>query len=268
MYPISTGNVSAGSDLGSSKFIPLTKPSIAMMVGTGVNATDAGEVWHLLDQRFNIPVSQLESAVFNRVDLNKYNTLIMVGGTYPDLNKDKLKTWVQNGGTLVLTEEAVTWAAQNGITAVQMKKLRSGADSTKLLAYGDRDQIEGAQQMSGAIFRAEIDLSHPLAFGYSQPYVNLFKANKVYMEKSRNPFATPFYYKDAPLQSGWLSKENYEAVKNSAAVIVSTTGTGKVISIADDPNFRAFWLGGSKLMMNAIFFGRIIDAGSARTEEE
>ncbi|HWJ89565.1 MAG TPA: M14 metallopeptidase family protein, partial [Flavisolibacter sp.] len=44
IYPVTTGNVSAGNDLGSSKFIPLTKPSIAMIVGTGVNATDAGEV--------------------------------------------------------------------------------------------------------------------------------------------------------------------------------------------------------------------------------
>jgi hypothetical protein len=32
--------------------------------------------------------------------------------TYNELNKDKLKAWVQNGGTLILTEEAVSWAAQ------------------------------------------------------------------------------------------------------------------------------------------------------------
>jgi hypothetical protein len=86
------------------------------------------------------------------------------------------------------------------------------------------------------------------------------------MEKSRNPFATPFYYKDKPLQSGWLSTENYTALKNSAAVVVSTVGSGRVISIADNPNLRAFWLGGSKLMMNAVFFGRMIEAASARVE--
>jgi hypothetical protein len=269
---INTGNVLSGSDLGSSKFIPLTKPSVAMMVGTGVNATDAGEIWHLMDQRFNMPLTLLEVPVFNRVDLNKYNTLIMVGsgGTmnaYADLNKEKLKAWVQNGGTLVLTEEAVTWAAQNGISSVQLKKLKPSADSTKTLAYMDREQVEGAQQMSGAIFRAEADLSHPLAYGYSYPWVSLFKANKVFLEKSKNPYATPFYYTSAPLQSGWLSRENYEGVKNSAAVVVSTMGSGRVISIADNPNLRAFWLGGTKLMMNALFFGRIIDAASARTDE-
>jgi hypothetical protein len=265
---IQDGSVSGGSDLGSSKFSTLTKPSIGMLVGTGVNALDAGEIWHLLDQRFNIPMTHIEVPTFNRVDLSKYNTLIMVGGSaYNDLNKDKLKAWIQGGGTLILTEEAVTWASQNGISNVVLKRVKPRADSNKIQSYTDREQLEGAQAMSGAIFRAEVDLSNPLAYGYAQPSVSLFKANKVYMERSKNPYATPFYYKDKPLQSGWLSKENYEAVKASAAVVVNTSGSGRIISIADNPNLRAFWLGGSKLMMNAIFFGRNIDAASARTED-
>ena len=237
-----------------------------MIVGPGVNATDAGEIWHLLDQRMNIPAAHLESSVFNRVELNKYNTLIMVGGSYPDLNKDKLKTWVQAGGTLILAEEAVSWAAQNGITDVKFKRAKAPVDSTQKLIYTDREQIDGAQQVFGAIFGAEVDLAHPLAYGYNQKTVSLFKANKVYMEKSKNPYATPFYYGNKPLQSGWVSRENFDAIKNSAAVVVNTVGNGRVINIADNPNFRAFWLGGSKVFMNAIFFGRIIDAASARTE--
>ena len=266
-FDLGTGNSVAGIDLGSSKFMPVTKPSIAMITGQGVNATDAGEVWHLLDQRMNIPSTHLEPSVFNRVELNKYNTLIMVGGTYPDLNKDKLKTWVQAGGTLILTEEAVSWAAQNGITDVKFKKTASPVDSTVRLSYTEREQIEGAQQIQGAIFGADVDLSHPLAYGYNQKTVSLFKANKVFMEKSKNPYATPFYYSNQPLQSGWVSKENGNVIKNSAAVIVNTVGNGRVINIADNPNFRAFWLGGTKLFMNAIFFGRIIDASSGRTDD-
>jgi hypothetical protein len=238
-----------------------------MLVGPGVNATDAGEVWHLLDQRMNIPAVHLEISMFNRVDIAKYNTLIMVGGSYNDLNKEKLKTWVQNGGILILTEEAVTWAAQNGISNVNFKKLKSPVDSSATLRYELKEQVDGAQQMAGAIFGADVDLTHPLAFGYNQKTISLFKANKVFMEKSKNPYASPFYYKDKPLQSGWVSKENLDAIKNSAAVIVNTVGSGRVINIADDPNFRAFWFGGTKLFMNSIFFGRIIDAGSARTED-
>ena len=263
---VKTGNAVSGIDLGSSRFVSVTRPSIAMMVGPGVNATDAGEAWYLLDQRMNIPATHLETSVFNRVDLNKYNTIIMVGGSYPDLNKDKLRTWVQAGGVLVLTEEAVSWAAQNGISDVKFKRAKAPVDSTQKLTYTDREQVDGAQQVFGAIFGADADLAHPLAYGYNQKTISLFKANKVFMEKSKNPYATPFYYGSKPLQSGWVSRENLEAIKNSAAVIVNTVGNGRVINIADNPNFRAFWLGGSKLFMNAIFFGRLVDAASARTE--
>lgn len=97
-------------------------PKIAMIVGNGTNALDAGEVWHLLDQRFNIPATHLEQATFNRANLNRYNTIIMVGGRYNEINKDKLKEWVQAGGTLILTEEAIQWAAQAGISQVSFKK--------------------------------------------------------------------------------------------------------------------------------------------------
>ena len=267
IYAVTTGNVNTGSDLGSARFAIITKPSIAMIVGPGVNATDAGEVWHLLDQRMNMPATHLEQSVFNRIDPAQYNTLIMVGGNYTEINKDKLKTWVQAGGTLILTEEAVSWAAQNGITDVKFKKAKSATDSTQKLVYVDRPEIDGAQQIYGAIFGADVDLTHPLAYGYNQKTVSLFKANKVFMEKSKNAFATPFYYGNKPLQSGWVSQQNLDAIKNSAAVIVNTVGNGRVINIADNPNFRAFWLGGTKLFMNAIFFGRIIDAASGRTDE-
>ena len=43
-----------------------------------------------------------------------------------DLNKDKLRAWVQGGGILVLTEEAVTWAAQNGVSTVTFKRISTG----------------------------------------------------------------------------------------------------------------------------------------------
>lgn len=264
---VQTGLSAAGSDLGSSRFVTLNRPSLALIAGAGVNATDAGEVWHLMDQRMDVRLTLLEPSQFNRVDIGKYNTLLMVGGSYADLNKDKLKSWVQSGGTLVLTDEAIVWAQQQGIADVKLKRVKSGVDSSKWLSYGNRDQIDGAQQMRGAIVEAKYDATHPLSFGYTQPTVSLFKANKVYLERSRNPFGTPFLYSANPLQSGWMSVENLEATQGSAAVVVSSLGQGRVINIADNPNLRAYWLGGSKLYLNAVFFGKLIDLGSARTEE-
>ncbi len=266
IYATKTGLAIDGVDMGSGSFSNLSKPTIALLVGNGVNATDAGEVWHLLDQRMNIPATQLELLTFNRVELNKYNTIIMVGGAYTDLNKEKLKTWVQNGGTLIAMEEAITWCATNGINEVKFKKLQQPTDSAMLKAYNQREAIQGAQAMSGAIFAADVDLSNPLAYGYSSNTLFTFKANNVYMEKSKNAFATPFYYKQNPLVSGWVSMQNKAAMNNTAAVIVNTIGNGRVINIDNNPNFRGFWLGGTKLMMNAIFFGRTIDAASGKVE--
>lgn len=258
VYAVATGMSVTGVDLGSASFLNLAKPSVAMLVGAGVSATDAGEVWHLLDQRFNMPVSHLETFIFNRVELNKYNTLVMVSGAYADLNKEKLKSWVQNGGTLICLEEAVQWAAQNGLTNLTFKKIPAYIDSTTELPYASKDDREGAQYNYGGIFRADIDLTHPLFYGYQRPYIDLFKAGKTFPERTKNPYGNPALYGSTPLQSGYISKENYAAIKNSAAVVVSTVGNGRVISIADNPNFRAFWLGGTKLMMNAIFFGRLV----------
>ncbi|TAD84588.1 MAG: zinc carboxypeptidase, partial [Bacteroidetes bacterium] len=200
-----------------------------------------------MDQRFNMPATHLEPAVFNRVNLSRYNTIVMVSGNYEALSKEKLKAWVQAGGTLVACEDAVTWCHEAGIVKLESKKPASAYDSVKVLNYAAKEQIDGAQRMNGAIFRASMDLTHPLCFGYSQPYVDLLKANSVFLQLPKNPFSSPIKYGNAPLQSGFITPQNYAALKNSATVVVQAVGNGRVIAMADNPNFRAFWLGGSKL---------------------
>jgi hypothetical protein len=265
---IGSGLSNEGIDVGSPKSIAVTQPKVAMLVGLGVNATDAGEVWHLIDQRLSMPLSQLEIPTFNRIDASKYNTLIMVGGSYAGLSKEKLKEWVEAGGVLIACEDAVQWCARNGLSKLQFKKGPAVADSSKMLAYADKDEIDGAQRMNGAIFRADVDITHPLCFGLTQPYIDLFKTNDVFLQPAKNPFASPVRYGTAPLQSGFITKQNYEALKGTASVVVQTVGSGRVIHMADNPNFRAFWLGSMRLFTNAIFFGKIISADSGREGDE
>jgi hypothetical protein len=267
IYATGTGNATEGSDLGSTKMAALTKPQVAMLVGGGVSATDAGEIWHLMDQRLDIPATHLEKDQFNNANLSKYNTLVLVSGNYDNLDKEKLKTWVQNGGVLIAFEEALTYVNQAGIMKIEFKKPAAFTDSGALLPYAQREQTEGAQQMPGAILKARIDLTHPLNYGYSRAYTYLFKSNKIFPLKSKNPYSTPGIYEGDAVQSGYLSKANNDNVKNTAAVLVQTVGSGRVIAITDNPAFRAFWLGGAKLFVNALFYGRIIEAASARAED-
>lgn len=265
---LSGGLSQQGIDMGSGKAVLVVQPKVAMLVGTGVSATDAGEVWHLMDQRLGIPVSQLEIPTFNRVDLTKYTTLIMVSGSQAGLNKEKLKAWVEGGGILIACEDAVEWCANNGISRIKFKKTGALVDSSKMLAYAEREEVIGAQRMSGSIFRANADLTHPLCFGYKYPYIDLFKTNDVFLTPTSNPYAAPVRFGNVPLQSGFITKQNYEALKGTASVLVQTVGRGRVIHMADNPNFRAFWLGSMRLFINAVFFGSLIDAASARAEEE
>ena len=90
-----------------------------MIVGTGVAAPEAGEIWHLLDQRLQMPVTKLDILNFSRADLSRYNTMIMVSGTYTLIDKaasDKIKAWVQGGNTLITLKSGTEWAIKNGLT--------------------------------------------------------------------------------------------------------------------------------------------------------
>lgn len=264
---VSSGLSHSGIDLGSGEFSPLNKPRIAMLVGTGISATDAGEVWHLMDQRMGIPATHLEISTFNRIDLSRYNTLIMVSGAQTGLNKEKLKAWIQGGGLLIACEDAVEWCVRNGISKLKFRQVSESIDSSKMIPYADRKEIAGAQKMSGAIFRAEADLSHPLCFGYTNPFIDLFKSNGVFIEAMANPYSAPVRYGTNPLQSGFITSQNYTALKGTASVLVQSVGQGKVIHFADNPNFRAFWLGSMRLFLNAIFLGRTIDSAPSPADD-
>jgi hypothetical protein len=56
-----------------------------------------------------------------------------------------------------------------------------------------------------------------------------------------------------------------------AAILVSQTGGGYVISFADDPTYRSYWHGTDWLLLNSIFLGnqlRIASFDAGGTEEE
>jgi hypothetical protein len=95
----------------------------------------------------------------------------------------------------------------------------------------------------------------------------LFRNHNLVLEKPKNPYAYPIAYTENPLLSGYVSKKNLERFKNSPAAIVSNVGRGKVITFADNPNFRAFWYGTNKLFMNALFFGSAVSRGAGEDED-
>ncbi len=276
VYTHSTGLDYRGVSLGSPTFLTLKKPEIAMLVDGNVSPTDAGELWHLLDTRYQIPVTLLPVSVFNSTNINRYNTIIFPEGSYgtvSDMAKEKLKTWTQSGGLLIGFESAVNWFNTAGLAKFETKKEddlptgqagKASKEIQKTKPYADIEENRGAQETSGAIFEADADLTNPLLYGYTSSRIALFKPNNLFMQKATGAYANPLSYGNAPLLSGYISKPNYAKLKNSSCLGVSALGRGRVIGFTDNLAFRAFWFGTNKMVMNAIFYGPLLNAEVGR----
>lgn len=261
IYAIQGGLATEGVDYGSSAFGIVQKPEVLMIVGEGVNANDAGEVWHLLDQRYGMNLSQIEVSQLGSISLQRYNTCVMVSGNYAGISAraaENLKNWIRNGNTLIVCESAVQWANAQNLLNLKFKNV-TALDSNKTYAYAIREEMRGAQELSGAIFEANLDTSHPLGYGFRESKIPVFKGNNLFIRKPvGNPFNTPLVFTKNPLLSGYISSRNLEQLKESVALSVQHLENGRVIAFSDNPNFRAFWFGTNKLFANALFFSKNI----------
>lgn len=267
VYGLKTGLSVSGIDLGSNSFANLKKPSVAVIGGSGTNAYEIGEMWHLMDQRYHMPLSIIEKDELARTDLSRYTVLIMTGYSYGDLSSrtvDAIKTWVSNGGVLLTMKQGIYWAKQQELADVEFAQNTSNTDNEdpEPQPYVKQQADQGAQVIGGAIFNAKLDLTHPLGYGYNDDDITVFRNSTIFLKKGKNPYSTPLYYTNDPLASGYISDENEERLAGTAVIVVSRYGGGKVIAMTDNPNFRAFWYGTNKLFANAIFFGSTIRGSS------
>jgi hypothetical protein len=76
---------------------------------------------------------------------------------------------------------------------------------------------------------------------------------------SSNAYATVAQYTSNPLVGGYLHPETARKVRNSAAILVSQEGRGRVILFSDNPNFRGTWYGTNRLFLNALFLGSLMN---------
>jgi hypothetical protein len=265
IHAISTG-YTGGANLGSTFMTPLKTPQIALLVDGGVDSGEAGEIWHLLDQRMQMPVTLLPVGSVTSVNLDRYNVILMADGSYNSLGKmgaEKLKEWTSKGGTLVAKGGALRFLAANEIGNFTFRTV-DNAEKGVQKSYANFENATGAKGTFGAIFKANLDVTHPIGYGYSQKEIYTFRNDNFFMEVSPNPYANPLVYTADPLASGYLHPSNLPGIQNGSVIRISGVGRGRIVGFADNPNFRAFWFGTNKLFMNSIFFGQVIDGGTAR----
>ncbi len=255
-----------GLMLGSrSAYQTLRKPEIALLIEGSTSSLDAGETWHLLDQRFGIPITKLPIDEVSSSDLSRYNTIIMPDGYYSRLDESvatALKEWMGRDKVFITVERAGTWAAANGLADIKVRKTMNPDSAITQRPYEKASRDGGGRVLGGSIYQTEGDLTHPLLFGMRREEIPVFRSGTLLYEPAENVYATPLRYSDAPLLSGYSPRGFAERAAGSAAIIVSGSRGGRTISFANNPNFRAFWYGTNRLFLNAIMFGSTID-GSA-----
>jgi hypothetical protein len=259
-YGLTTGLSPEGIDLGSSSFVNLKKPQILLFIGGSTSSRDAGEIWHLFDQRYKIPVTLVDTRSLNSINLSKYNTIILPGGSYSEWSKtgvEKIKSWAKQGGTVVAYKSAAAWAAKHELGKTTYKK-RAATDSTLVFSYADRRKESSIKIISGAIFNSAIDITHPLCYGYSNSELPIFKSGTTVAKPLKIKYAEPVRFSANPYLSGFISNSNLERIKNAPIVSVQSIGRGKLISYHESMTFRGIWLGTNKLFANSVFFGSVI----------
>ena len=185
----------------------------------------------------------------------------MVSGSYNQLGKDeikKIKKWVDKGNTLITIATGSSWAINSKLIDETIVDPKIDAPYSRK-NYVDAREFIGRDRIGGVILSADLDLTHPIAFGYNDLKIPVYKNNNVFINKTNDDYSSVAIYSNDFHIDGYISESNRKNfIPGAASVIVSKIGKGRVIVFADNPNFRGTWYGTNKLFLNAIFLGNNI----------
>ncbi|MCY7422224.1 MAG: M14 family metallopeptidase [Chitinophagaceae bacterium] len=253
---IETGFMDKGPDIGSGDVRLIKAPKVALVTGEQISALGAGEIWHMFDQSLQYPLTLINATELSSIQLSDFNVVILPNGNYKGLNDrataDKLKDFVRGGGKLIAIQNAMEqMAAGDWEIKIKENKTEDKSDYGSLKKYENRERDQLPESIPGAIYKVQLDNTHPLAFGYPDTYFTLKQD------------ATVFEF----LKQGWnvgvLKKDNYvtgfagmqvkSKLKDALVIGVQELGSGEVVYFADDPIFRSFWENGKLMLCNAVF---------------
>ncbi|MEL6732838.1 MAG: M14 metallopeptidase family protein [Bacteroidota bacterium] len=259
-YPVYTGFVEEGKDLGSNSYELIKAPRIAIVGGEDVSANSMGECWYYMEQALHYPISVIPGRYLDRAKLSEYDVLILPSGSY-QASKGALGRFLQGGGKVIAMERALrvfsqttgNESMQTNLTRVmQMKQSQQNNGDGTETPYSMRARKSLVNYTAGSIYEVQLDPTHPLAFGIgdklhimkrnSTPYPLLTQGLNLGKLSSGDPV------------SGFVGAQLQKRLKNTFVFASERVGRGQVIYMTDSPIFRGFWHGGYLLMANAIFF--------------
>ena len=128
-----------------------------------------------MKQELKYPLTHLNIENFEDIELDEFDTLIIPSGYYGSLgnetNLEKIKLWIYKGGNLIAFENAIRIFANKDGFSVKLK--RNETERNKDVKFEDLRRERIQNYLSGAIFKVNIDNTHPLAYGYENEYYSL-----------------------------------------------------------------------------------------------
>jgi len=256
LNPIYSGMSDNGPDLGSSSIELIENKNIAILTGDGVSSLNYGAIWYFFEQEINYPLTHININKFNRIDINEFDVLIIPDGYYFSIknekNTEKIESWLKNGGKIIAFSKALSIFSNSENFKLKSKTNNTNLTEEKIL-YKDQRRNRVNNMISGAIFKVELDNSHPMAFGYSKDYYSLKIGSSSYelLKKGYNVGVI----KDNPKPvSGYSGKKALLKLNNTMIFGHEKFGKGNLIYFADNPLFRSFWENGKLFLVNSIFF--------------
>lgn len=254
LYPIFTGFAGRGSDLGSDAFAPIDQPSVALVYGDDVDENSFGHTWFFFERELGYPVSPIPLDKIHRVNLDEFTTLIVPGGSY-SLTDNQLKIiqdWVKSGGRLIAFDSGVkAFAGKEGFE-IKLKEEPKKDSTAAPRPYRSRERENISDQLPGAIVKAKVDNSHPLAFGLSDYYFSLKTGADAYQMPEKA--SAVIYLEDTYQTYGFIGSRVKPRLKKTPIAAVQKMGSGQAVFFVDNPLFRSFWEQGKVLFANAVFF--------------
>jgi hypothetical protein len=246
-----------------------------------------------------IRLSLLSVSSLGYTDLSKYTTLVLPSGSYNRVlgreGIDKIRNWIENGGTLISVGSASTFIADSSTRISQVKicsqALRETPTYTKALEWEtqaqsptvdsialwegkattkeapsaeklpdikeleQRDQRAHLFMQRGAILRVNLDEDHWINFGVGEKVPAIVYGGSTLW--SKDPVQTParFTKTDELRLSGLLWQEAREHWARTAYATRESRGKGQIILFNGEPNFRGTYYGTERLFLNAILLG-------------
>ena len=261
LAPLLSGFVEKGYDLGSEAIRPMQNRRIAVVTGEGISSLGAGEVWHFFDQVLEHPVTLINATDLGRVDWNSFDVLVMPDGVYRFLSDkaaaDAFKSWINGGGNVVAMESAVAQLAKQE-WSLKLKRSEDSNDTKGGTAYELLKKFENRERdyiptiTPGAIFKIELDNSHPLAFGYPNYYYTLKQDANIYEFIKEGGWNVGVLKRTRPV-AGFVGSQLSGRLQDGLLFGTQEVGRGSVTYLADDVLFRSFWEGGKLMFCNAVF---------------